>query len=401
MTTILSVACAIALLVLSALALYQWLLAAASALAPRETGRQVPATRAKFVVLVPAHDEESGLRETLVSLRAVKYPKHLVQVVVVADRCQDQTAAVARACDATCLERQEGLGGKGAALAWALDQLRTRAIDFDAAVVIDADTVVDPGLLEAFADGLSTGHDAQQAYNYLSNPWESPFTRIIAVTAILRNDLFYGGKAALGLSAMLTGSGMCFARALLERIGWTAFSVGEDWEYSASLLLQGEHIHFNRRARVLARESCGFAQASSQRLRWASGRHAVAADGGMKLWTTGLRQRRLILCDAALTLAAPTYSVQATLALICLAVSYVLFVTTGWIFLFMWAAALSASLGSYFLLGVALTGAPLRALAGLLLVPAFLPWRMAIEILGFLGYGRKQWVRTSRLPAAR
>ena len=61
----------------------------------------------------------------------------------------------------------------------------------------------------------------------------------------------------------------------------------------------------------------------------------------------------------------------------------------------------SGFLAGYFLLGVALTEAPLRALAGIALIPAFLPWRIAIEILGLLGYGRKQWVRTARLPASR
>jgi hypothetical protein len=29
-------------------------------------------------------------------------------------------------------------------------------------------------------------------------------------------------------------------------------------------------------------------------------------------------------------------------------------------------------------------------------IPAFLPWRTAIEILGLVGYGRRRWVRTSR-----
>jgi hypothetical protein len=50
-------------------------------------------------------------------------------------------------------------------------------LGFDALVVIDADTVADPLLLAAFDDALAAGHEVQQAYNYLSNPWESSFTR--------------------------------------------------------------------------------------------------------------------------------------------------------------------------------------------------------------------------------
>ena len=396
MTLVLAAACAVVLSLLSLLAAYQWLLAAASLLPSRRVSRRPGTARRRFVVLVPAHDEESGLPGTLTSLRALSYPADRVTVVVVADRCRDRTAAVARAAGVECLERFEGAAGKGAALAWAIDEWRRRGEPFDAIVVLDADTLADPGLLSAFDDGLERGRAIQQAYNDLSNPWESPFTRIIAVTAVLRNRLFYGGKARLGLSAMLTGTGMCFSREVLERHPWNAFSVGEDWEFSASLLLAGETIHFRPDARVRARESRGLRQASSQRLRWASGRHAVARTGGRALLRAGLRQRRLALCDAALNLAAPTYAAQAALALLCLAAASVVGAEAGGPRLVAWALAVVGALGAYFLLGLALTGQPLRAMAGLVLVPVFLPWRMAIEVMGLLGHGRRQWVRTAR-----
>src|SRR5205085_6625720 len=200
-----------------------------------------------------------------------------------------RTAAVARSCGAGCLERRDGTPGKGSAIAWAIDTLDRSGARFDALVIVDADTLADPGLLEAFDESLRAGHQAQQGYNYLSNPWESPFTRIISVTSVLRNGLYYEGKERLGLPAMLTGTGMCFSRRLLERRGWTAHSVGEDWEYSATLLLNGEQVHFNVDARVMASESRGFKQASSQRLRRASRRHAVAGTGAWKAFKTGAR----------------------------------------------------------------------------------------------------------------
>ena len=184
---------------------------------------------------------------------------------------------------------------------------------------------------------------------------------------------------------------MSLGRRVLDSNGWTALSVGEDWEYSVSLLLGGEGIHFNGNARVLARESTGLAQASTQRLRWASGRHAVAGSGGWTLFTRGVRERRLVLCDAALNLAAPTYSVQATLALLCMVATYLLPHDAMGPLLSAWSVALTESLAAYFLVGVVLTESPGRALAGLVLVPVFLPWRMAIELLGLLGYGRRHW----------
>jgi hypothetical protein len=62
---------------------------------------------------------------------------------------------------------------------------------------------------------------------------------------------------------------------------------------------------------------------------------------------------------------------------------------------------MTALLVAYFAVGVALTDAPAKAVAGIVLIPVFLPWRMAIEVMGMLGYGRTRWGRTSRLTASR
>lgn len=401
MTDLIGWLCVIMLLLMSLLVLYQWTLAVVSFL-PRHRGKISNGRDAlRFVILIPAHNEQSTLPRTLESLDQLRYPKERVDVVVIADRCDDATAVVARSRGCHCLERSNGPPGKGAAIAWSINELRKESVPFDALVMIDADTVVDAGLLEAFNEGLRSGRQIQQAYNYISNPWDTPFTRIIAVTSIMRNGLFYTGKSQLGLAGMLMGTGMCLGRQVIERYGWTAFSVGEDWEFSVLLLLAGEMIYFNPMARVLATESSGFKDAWTQRLRWASGRHAVAASGAWELLLTGLRQRRVYLVDAALTLLAPNYSSQAALAVFALIISWFLSGYPAWRFPLPWAALVMTSLAAYFLLGVALTQSPLRALAGIALIPLFVPWRMTIEVMGLLGYGRKQWHRTPRLPPSR
>ena len=108
------------------------------------------------------------------------------------------------------------------------------------------------------------------------------------MTGVLRNGLFYAGKERLGLATMLTGCGMCFSRRIIDHHGWTAFSVGEDWEFSASLLLEGEADPLIRDAR--AGPIPRFGQASSQRLRWAAGvmrwRPTPPCDGAVSIWPT-------------------------------------------------------------------------------------------------------------------
>jgi hypothetical protein len=68
--------------------------------------------------------------------------------------------------------------------------------------------------------------------------------------------------------------------------------------------------------------------------------------------------------------------------------------------IFYWAGALLAAIAGYFLLGILSMEAPGKALAGLVLVPVFLPWRFTIELLGMLGYGRQTWGRRSRAAIA-
>ncbi|MDI3461623.1 MAG: hypothetical protein OJF50_000444 [Nitrospira sp.] len=397
MTTIAGIVILLILIPLTLLVLYQWVLAGvAIANRSRSPFRTIENPTTKFLVLMPAHNEEVCLSSALGKLREARYPKELVHAVVIADRCTDQTVMIARSEQAECLERTEGRAGKGPAIAWALEQMRLRREVYDALVILDADTVIAPEMFKAFATALAAGYKVQQGFCYISNPWQSLFTRVIAVTSMMRNGLFYTGKTWTGLPAMLAGTGMCFSREIIDRYGWNSFSVGEDWEFSVELLLNGERIFFNPQARVYQLESVGLRQASRQRLRWAGGRHEVAGASAWSLVRQGVRRGSCYLVDAAVTLLAPNYSSQASLVVMTLIGSWVL-LDQSWGLLFSWSAALLLSLGAYFVTGALLTDSPVRALYGVLMVPVFLPWRLAIEVLGLIGYGRSHWFRTDRV----
>ena len=401
MTNLFGTLCFLVLGVISFFSVYQWGHAILAILHRSGSPDYRKPRMTRFLILIPAHNEEDGLPETLHSLSSMQYPKDLVQIVVIADRCADDTAKVARIGGARCLERNEGPGGKGAAMSWAMQLLRKDGVLFDALVIVDADCLADSHLLEAFDDALAKGHEVQQGYNYLSNPWETPFTRVIAVTSVLRNFLFYGGKEAIGCSAMLSGTGMCLSRSVVDQHGWSAFSVAEDWEFSVSLQLNDVVIHFNPLARVFARESKGLKQASRQRLRWATGKYAVMTNGARRLLLEGVTKGKVNLIDGAVTLAAPNYSSQASMTLFAIVCSVFLAQEPAWSFLLPWSLGVLASLAGYFLLGAMYTQSPLKTLAGIPYIAVFLPWRLSIEILGFLGFGRKGWGRTFRDTASR
>ena len=60
----------------------------------------------RFLTLIPAHDEALVIGDCLAALMADRRPDD--PVVVVADRCTDDTAAIAREMGAIVLERATG-----------------------------------------------------------------------------------------------------------------------------------------------------------------------------------------------------------------------------------------------------------------------------------------------------
>ncbi len=362
----------------------------------REPKKRVAGKTYTFAVLVPAHDEElliSGLCE---NLHALDYPQDHYRIFIIADNCTDRTADICRAHAVNLLVRQDGLRtGKGHALAWALRQI---ALDsFDAVFVIDADTLADKQVLTELGMLLDLGEQAIQCCNSIGNRDESWFTRMLFVSRTINNLLYHHAKYKLGLSSHLMGTGMCFTTALLKKKGWTAFTIGEDWEYSAHLSEDGVRIAFARDAVVRHQESRSLSQATSQRLRWSRGRFYVSARFGARLFLRGLSRKDPILLDASLPLIFPNYSLLANLT--CLTLILCLLLPPGAFRL----PALALILGlmggqvALFMTGVYLAGSWAATLKALLYTPLFLSWKLLIDFLSVTGiYNGKTWARTKR-----
>src|ERR1700720_3981794 len=66
-----------------------------AALASRRARRSSEDPRSRFLIVIPAHDEESGIKTTVRSCLAADYPSSLFGVLVIADNCSDRTAYLA------------------------------------------------------------------------------------------------------------------------------------------------------------------------------------------------------------------------------------------------------------------------------------------------------------------
>ena len=98
-------------------------------------------------VLIPAHNEEASLPTTIASLRAQSHRPE--RVIVVADNCTDGTVAVARAAGVEVIESVANTDKKAGALNQALRRILPDQGDNDVVMVMDADTRLDEGFLEA------------------------------------------------------------------------------------------------------------------------------------------------------------------------------------------------------------------------------------------------------------
>ncbi len=115
----------------------------------------------RFVLLIPAHNEELLLGAALDKLKRLNYPDDRYHVVVIADNCSDSTARIARSAGALALERfDRERVGKGYALedtlAWLMSEASllepstlsgTAGAQRDGAY-IHASTTLRPGLKE-------------------------------------------------------------------------------------------------------------------------------------------------------------------------------------------------------------------------------------------------------------
>jgi cellulose synthase/poly-beta-1,6-N-acetylglucosamine synthase-like glycosyltransferase len=365
-------------------------------LASRRSIVSAPAhPRVRFDVVVPAHDEEAGIQDTVRSLLALDYPAELRRVVVVADNCGDATAERARAAGAEVLERTDPEHrGKGYALALAFGRALEKGAA-DAVVVVDADTVVTPNLLRAFAARLERGAMAVQAAHTVRNPDASWRTRLLAIAMVLVNVARSLGRERLGCSSGLKGNGMCFSTRLLREVPYGAFSIVEDLEYGIRVGLAGHRVEFAHEAAALSEMVTSASAARSQRRRWEQGRGAIVREWALPLAWRGLRRRDRVALDMAFDLLTPPLAqlAAAILAglLVSVAVGAVLHVTL--IAPWAWLAALVALL-VYVVRGWWISGTGARGLGSLLYAPVYLAWKLAT----FASARRPPdaWVRTAR-----
>lgn len=366
----------------------------------RPPDRSVPVHR--FVVLVPAHDEQPSIGATLASLRAVDYPGDLFAVHVVADNCTDGTADIVRHNGFEAHERTDRAHpGKGPALQWLLERLGDRGDQFDAVAFVDADTTMDPAFLRVMDGHLTEGARVVQGHYAVRDEGSSPVVAFRSAALAARTFLRPLGRTAIGGSAGLHGNGMVFRREQLADRRWSDH-LTEDVELHLDLLIDGTLVSFAPAARVEAEMPDTLASSRAQHERWERGRLELArryVPGLIHRAVAGGPSGRVAYADAALDQLVPPLSVT-------------VFATSGWLAAAGLRAltrrtpgtrrdlglALAASLGqaAHVLFALRLVHAPASTYRALSQAPRMIIWKLGLWLRVLARPNGVTWTRTAR-----
>lgn len=382
--------------VIAAFGLYLLVVAAASAFYSQSLEGFSP--RSRLVVFIPAHDEELLIARTVRSLLAQSYPRELFRVVVIADNCQDGTAAAAAGAgaDAVMVRDAPDARGKGRALRWAMDQILAGENPPDAIVSVDADTITDPQLLLALVERLESGAEAVQSdYRAIGDGSASSALRETAF--LVMNRVRPAGRNVLGMSACLVGNGWLLSTALLRRRPWAAFTSTEDREYSLDLQIDGVTIAFAGAAAVHAPTAPSRQAAVTQQERWEGGWASLLRLRAPRLLADVVRRRSPRLLVVFFDLAVPPLGLLAAAAVAGLGLSAAGAIAGAWPawLTVPWLATL-LSVALYVVGGLVATGAPRSAYRALLYAPVFILAK-PLSLRRTLAFRGDTWVRTERV----
>lgn len=239
---------------------------------PRIRTEYVPAGNMKIAVLIPAHNEASGIADTLYSIRSQLRPGD--RMLVVADNCNDDTAKIARKSGAEVIERRDiERRGKGFALDFGIRYLAKSPPDV--VVIIDADCLAaEAALPRLAAAAMSLGRPVQALYlMYANDP--SLRSRIAEFAWCVKNLVRPLGYAKLDLPCQLMGTGMAFAWSTIENADLANGNIVEDMKLGIDLCKSGRATLFYPDALVTSYFPIAAEVQSGQRARWEHGHLAM------------------------------------------------------------------------------------------------------------------------------
>ena len=248
--------------------LYQFIISITSLIKFKEKP-MITDKKHRFIIALPANNEESVIANLIKSLQMQDYDKSLYDIYVIADNCTDGTANVARENGAIVYERfDEDKKTKGYALNWFLDKMKDKKDDYDALLVFDADNVVDKNFLNVMNKKLCQGEVLVQGYRDIKNPTDTWVSGGYAIFYWTMNRLYHLARYNMGLSPLINGTAFMVKWDILIDEGWNTKTLTEDIEFALINISKGVKLGWAKDAIVYDEQPLTFKQSWKQRERW-------------------------------------------------------------------------------------------------------------------------------------
>ena len=348
----------------------------------------------RVTVLVPAHNESIHIIPTIQCLKRELGPTD--RLLVIADNCVDDTAALARAAGAEVIERSHAdLRGKGYALAFGVDHLRNNPPDV--VLVVDADCVVSEGAVARIAQRCQASGKPVQMLNLMSaGPGASLKIRVLEFAMLMKNLVRPLGSFRLGKACHLMGTGMALPWSLMSTARLATGHITEDMKLGVDLAIAGYAPQFLPDVRVSSSFPLDTGAAKVQKSRWEHGHLATLTEELPGLARAALRSGNPALIVMTMDLLIPPVA----LYFLVLAVTVLSTFLAAALWPVWHAAAVLVSLAAAcFGLAIGLAwfefGRHLLSARELLGTPLYALWKVPVYLAYFLKK-RSGWVRTKR-----
>jgi len=222
-------------------------------------------------IVIPSHNEEKVIRDTIENILAVDYKKF--EIIVVDDRSTDNTAEVIRQLSKensrviSHIRENDAFPGKSAVLNEVLPMTKGEII-----CVFDADARIDPDFLKNILPYLADSEaGAVQARKVILNREKNILTRCQDNEYIL-DAHFQSGRDSIKGAVELRGNGQLIKKEALYNVGgWNNDSLTDDLDLATRLHLKGWDVRFTEDVNVYEEGITKFFPLLRQRRRWIEG----------------------------------------------------------------------------------------------------------------------------------
>lgn len=232
-------------------------------------------------ILIPAHNEELVIRDTLAAMCALEYPPEKLEIIVIDDGSTDATreileAAAARDPRIVPYHVPAGEGGKGKSRAL---NLGLRIARHGIISIYDADNTPRPDALRYLVAQLIEHPELGAVLGKFRsiNKNRTLLNRFINIETLTFQSILQAGRWHLLNIATLPGTNYVIRREVLEQLkGWDEEALTEDSEMSVRMYMNNWKIKFIPYAVTFEQEPETWGVWLKQRTRWVQGNNYVA-----------------------------------------------------------------------------------------------------------------------------